>query len=76
MELHIVFYKDKYGSMDNATKYPDGLAVMAFFFKIADHSNEAYKELSATLELIEKPHTKTQLENPHPLMNYVCLIIN
>lgn len=71
MELHVVFYKDSYGSMDNATKHADGLAVMAFFFKVADHTNTAYRQLAESLELIKKPHTKTTIAKPHVPLDYV-----
>lgn len=34
MELHAVFYKDDYGSMNGAVSHRDGLAVLAFFFEV------------------------------------------
>ena len=34
MELHAVFYKDEYGSVDSAIAHSDGLAVLAFFFEV------------------------------------------
>ena len=34
MELHAVFYKDEYASMNVAVNHPDGLAVLAFFFEV------------------------------------------
>lgn len=71
MELHVLFYKDKYGSMTNATKHPDGLAVMAFFFKIADYTNSAYVELTQSLEKIKHINSNTTLNHPHALLDYV-----
>jgi len=32
--MHIVTYKQMYGSFDYATNYPDGLAVLAVFFEV------------------------------------------
>lgn len=34
MELHAVFYKLVYGSMAEATKYSDGLTVLAYFLEV------------------------------------------
>lgn len=34
MELHVVFYKKNYGSMNEAVNFPDGLAVLAYFFEV------------------------------------------
>jgi carbonic anhydrase len=34
MELHAVFYKDRYGSLSDAIHYSDGLAVLAYFFEV------------------------------------------
>jgi hypothetical protein len=32
--MHMVTYKDKYGTFENATNYSDGLAVLAVFFEV------------------------------------------
>lgn len=34
LELHAVFFKKEYGHLNNATKYSDGLAVLAYFFEV------------------------------------------
>ena len=34
MELHMVFYKEEYGSKDNATNYNDGLSVLSVFYEV------------------------------------------
>jgi hypothetical protein len=34
LELHIVMYKENYGTFDNATHYKDGLAVLAVFYEV------------------------------------------
>jgi hypothetical protein len=79
MELHAVFYNDKYGSMRNATKHSDGLAVMAFFFQIDNRLNgnrqsKVYTEFSNSLDLIKKPGKKTLVQNPRrSLLDYVRL---
>lgn len=34
MEMHVVHYKRDYGSLEEALQYEDGVAVVAFFFKV------------------------------------------
>ncbi|XP_011505437.1 PREDICTED: carbonic anhydrase 2 [Ceratosolen solmsi marchali] len=68
MELHAVFYKDKYGSMNDAIHNPDGLAVIAFFFEaeVNDRANPLFDTIVEALPKIEKVGTEIQLsENMH-----------
>ena len=37
-ELHFVHYNTKYGTMENATKHPDGLAVLGVFVQVPTRS--------------------------------------
>lgn len=34
MELHMVFFKEEYGSATDAVKHSDGLTVLAFFYEV------------------------------------------
>ncbi|CAB0032454.1 unnamed protein product [Trichogramma brassicae] len=63
MELHAVFYKDQYGSINEAVKYPDGLAVLAFFFEAeaSDRLNPTFHPIVAALPKIEKVGSEIQL---------------
>lgn len=70
MELHMVFFKQEYGSVKNAQKNPDGLAVMAFFLKISN-PNPAYEEMSQLLGNVIKPNTKARFSRPLALQNFV-----
>lgn len=70
MELHVVLYNTAYKDMKQATTHRDGLAVMAFFFKIAN-SNPAYEEMSELLETIVKPHTTASFANPLALRSLI-----
>lgn len=70
MELHVVFFKQEYNDMKNATTKPDGLAVMAFFFKIAN-PNSAYDEMSELLSTIVKPHTAASFSKPLALQDFM-----
>lgn len=68
MELHVVFFQQKYGSMKEATLHSDGLAVMAFFFKISN-PNPAYEEMSELLSTIIKPETSATFTQPLALQD-------
>lgn len=70
MELHVVFFKQEYANMKEATTHDDGLAVMAFFFKIAN-SNQAYEEMSELLSFIIKPHTSVSFKKPQALQEFM-----
>ncbi|KAJ8670730.1 hypothetical protein QAD02_001989 [Eretmocerus hayati] len=56
MELHAVFYKDEYGSVDNAYLYSDGLAVLAFFFE-TDVNNQENLMFGPVVEAVPKIET-------------------
>lgn len=71
MELHVVFHKQKYGSQENAMKYSDGLAVLAFFFTIAPKPNPSYVEVSKILQKITTADTKMAFEEPLALEDYL-----
>lgn len=66
----MVFFKKEYGSMKEATLKSDGLAVMAFFFKISN-SNPAYEELSELLATITMPHTTASFSQPLALQDFM-----
>ncbi|XP_053595134.1 carbonic anhydrase 2 [Microplitis demolitor] len=63
MELHAVFYKKTYGSMEAAVHYSDGLAVLAYFVEV-DEFNESYEPLVAALPMIEEVNTNITLNAP------------
>jgi hypothetical protein len=63
MELHVVFYKKAYGPV-NALKHQDGLAVLAFFFVIAQKPNPSYVEVSKLLKRIVNPYESASFEDP------------
>lgn len=70
MELHVVFFKSEYKTMKDATTHSDGLAVMAFFFKVSK-PNPAYEEMSKLLETITKPKMVATFTNPVALRSLV-----
>jgi carbonic anhydrase len=71
MELHVVFFKSDYKSIDEATKHSDGLVVMAFFFEVGNKTINAYEEFTNLLDNIKKPNMKKSLKNPLALIDYV-----
>lgn len=36
MEMHAVFYKEDYKSIDEALKHDDGLAILAYLYEVSD----------------------------------------
>lgn len=47
VEVHVVWYNAKYGSYDNATMYPNGIAVVALFGQVISFFS---------LQVIDNPH--------------------
>ncbi|XP_048778796.2 carbonic anhydrase 2-like isoform X1 [Ostrea edulis] len=64
MELHIVSYNEKYGSLQNAApKDGDGLAVLGFWYQISDHDNYAIAPLISQLSKVPTKGSSIQLPN-------------
>ncbi|XP_044583869.1 carbonic anhydrase 3-like [Cotesia glomerata] len=65
MELHAVFYKKSYGSMEVAMHYADGLAVLAYFVEVDNNKfNPVYEPLLAAFPMIEEVNTNVTLNGP------------
>ncbi|XP_046683942.1 carbonic anhydrase 1-like [Homalodisca vitripennis] len=64
MELHMVFFKTDYQSVDEAMQYKDGLLVLALFYEIDDSNsdNVVYSEIVRKFPDIEFPHSSTRLD--------------
>lgn len=56
--------------MKEATLHSDGLAVIAFFFKVSK-PNPAYLEMTELLGSIVKPHTTASFKKPLPLQEFM-----
>ncbi|KAG8226538.1 hypothetical protein J437_LFUL007879 [Ladona fulva] len=63
MELHMVFWKESYGSYEKAIEHKDGLTVMAFFYEITMNTNKAYKPLISALEEVKGNHSNKHMED-------------
>lgn len=35
MELHMVFYRSAYGTIEEAVEHPDGLTVLSFLYSVS-----------------------------------------
>lgn len=68
MELHMVFSKKDYAK---PLEHDDGLAVLAFFFEIADNDNKNYNEFTTLLPKVKQAHSSVNFENPVTLDNLV-----
>ncbi|PVD31273.1 hypothetical protein C0Q70_06685 [Pomacea canaliculata] len=54
LEMHVVSYAEKYGTLMNAMEKPDGLAVLGVLFHISEQDNPAFAPLADTLQYIHK----------------------
>ncbi|XP_070160019.1 carbonic anhydrase 2 [Polyergus mexicanus] len=61
MEMHAVFYKENYKSMDEAFKHPDGLAILAYLYEVSPNLNPMYEPIIEVLSDIETVGNKTVL---------------
>ena len=55
MEMHLVHFKKTYGSLEEAIKHKDGLAVLGVFFTISEEDNRALNPIISNLESITRP---------------------
>lgn len=69
MELHMVFFKEEYGSPSEAVKHHDGLTVLAFFYELDRHQHPAYDEITSALVNVTEPHTTAIMSNPFSFLN-------
>ncbi|XP_011312114.1 carbonic anhydrase 2 [Fopius arisanus] len=65
MELHVVFYKKTYKSLQEAIHHSDGLTVLAYFFEASDDDNHNYASIIDSLPDIEAVGSSTSLRNQH-----------
>jgi len=56
LEVHLVHYNKKYGSLAKAAAKPDGLAVLGTFFHIQKEDNSVFSDLTKKLQQIQEPN--------------------
>lgn len=71
MELHMVFFKKVYRNSRSALDYPDGLAVLAFFYEVAKFDNPAYSEITELLENITRSNHEAKFDDPPALRSII-----
>jgi len=49
-ELHLVHWNTKYGTVGEAVQYPDGLAVMGFFYEVSSTDNPKLDPIIAAIQ--------------------------
>ena len=65
-EIHIVFYNPKYGAIENALRYRDGIAVLAYVFVVKqsaffkDSKVRPFVALSEHIREAEAEHVETK----------------
>lgn len=69
MELHMVFYKEEYGSVKEAINHPDGLSVLAFFYELDRHQHPAYDDITKALGNVTDPHSSVVMQHPFSFLN-------
>ncbi|PSN47515.1 hypothetical protein C0J52_02237 [Blattella germanica] len=63
LELHMVMYKEDYGTFDEAMKHQDGLTVLAIFYEIYKNENTVYSEIVHMLPNVTQPNSKVNLDH-------------
>ncbi|XP_046402847.1 carbonic anhydrase 2-like isoform X2 [Ischnura elegans] len=64
MEAHLVHYNRSYGSVAEAFKHPDGLAVIGIFLQVGESENEGLSMLSSRVKDVCDEKGKCALVNP------------
>ncbi|XP_020280404.1 carbonic anhydrase 2-like [Pseudomyrmex gracilis] len=64
MEMHAVFYKEDYKSMNEALKHSDGLTVLAYLYEVGPLSHPTYEPIVEMLPDIETMGKEKMLEEP------------
>jgi len=69
LELHLVHFNSKYGTIGEALKYPDGLAVIGIMHKISREDNPNLNPIIESLEKIKEARSLTNASTCFPLTN-------
>ncbi|KAJ8668274.1 hypothetical protein QAD02_009937 [Eretmocerus hayati] len=66
IEMHIVHWKETYGNKTEATKHPNGLAVLGYLMSIHKSPNRGLKMMQMGFQHIVEPSRSTKID-PFPL---------
>jgi len=67
MELHLVHWNTKYRKVEEAVNKKDGLAVLAFLYKIQEEDNNSLTEIVSHLTNLTDPHHSRSTSSPMSL---------
>jgi carbonic anhydrase len=78
MELHIIHWNKKYGSVDAALNHSDGLAVLGFFYEVSSEDNANLSPIVTEIPKVEltRKRTKRNIESSISNMDFFCEGIN
>lgn len=63
LELHMVHFKREYGSLGNASSYPDGIVVVGSFYNVSNVKSVAVQDILDAAEKVEEEGSSWQIEN-------------
>ncbi|GLV42153.1 Carbonic anhydrase 2 [Carabus blaptoides fortunei] len=67
MELHLVFYKTLYDSVEEAMQNRDGLTVLSYLYQLSETNNTKYDSLLSVFPHVENPGTTVSVPEPPAL---------
>ncbi|XP_020714425.1 carbonic anhydrase [Ceratitis capitata] len=70
-ELHMVFRNTKYPTFGEAALENNGVAVLAYFYKISKKDNPDYAEFTELLEHVVKPDMVAKFSDPPILWDFI-----
>lgn len=68
-ELHLVHFNAKYGDFNNATSYPDGLAVLGFFLELDVDGPKKLNKFVDFLKHVQNPGTMFVNTKPKQMLS-------
>ncbi|KAK4881969.1 hypothetical protein RN001_005288 [Aquatica leii] len=71
LEIHIVFYQEAYGSFQEATEHPDGLAVLSFLYTGRKETNKYYETIVEVLPKVQEAQANTTIKDLPRLSNLI-----
>ncbi|KAI1287307.1 Carbonic anhydrase 2 [Halotydeus destructor] len=71
LEMHLVHFNEKYGTLRDAADKPDGLAVLAVFFQISNQENPKFDSLIDSFEAIRCGGQSVRRDNVFRLSDFL-----
>ncbi|KOC65732.1 Carbonic anhydrase 13 [Habropoda laboriosa] len=61
MELHAVYFKDEYETLESALRRPNGITILVYFFKLQAGPNQFLEEIIKNLAVIRTAHSSVRI---------------